>query len=405
MTTKAKPGRAKKLAEFHGFRNSVRWRLTPRGLQVEGKGIERTPGRPVTVTNVWEDYADHVNSAAKKYGVPCHLIVATICTESRGKADAIRLEPGFVSDAATPHQVSPGLMQTLISTARSALDRPGINRRWLLKPRNSIHAGTAYIAQQSASTKLDPPLVACAYNAGSLRHNNSPANRWKLVQFPIGTSEHCDRFVKFFNDAVHVLGRHEVEPAVGLEALLGDAGRRPPKPRPPAPKKPPKAPAASVTIAFGPSANRRDLRPHSRRVLTDILRAAGLRDCTITSTSRKPADQARVMFQNLELLGVASQKALYGPFGDQVIDVFAQGKRAGRSAARIQLAMERKIVELGPGNVSRHAADPKVLNVFDIAPTSIRNPRAFERAARKERGVSKLLTPPNDPGFHLEIPQ
>src|SRR6476620_10106479 len=164
---------AARLKGFHGFEDSGRWRVTPRGIAVEGKGVERTPGDPVTVTHVWSLYHDQINAAATRFNVPAQLIVATICTESSGRADAIRLEPRFVSDAATPNQVSPGLMQTLISTARSAMKNPNIDRKWLFVPGNSIMAGTAYIASQAGSTSLDPVLVAAAYNAGSLQHNTS----------------------------------------------------------------------------------------------------------------------------------------------------------------------------------------------------------------------------------------
>src|SRR3954452_17216217 len=217
---------AARLKGFHGFEDSVRWRVTPRGIAVEGKGVERTPGDPITVTHVWALYHNQINAAATRLGVPAQLILATICTESSGHADAIRLEPKFVSDAATPDQVSPGLMQTLISTARSALNDPGIDRKWLFVPGNSIMAGTAYIAGQATSTLLDPPLVAAAYNAGSLRHNASGRNRWKLVQYPIDSSEHCDRFVKWFNDACFALARHPIAPTIGLERLIGIDGAR-----------------------------------------------------------------------------------------------------------------------------------------------------------------------------------
>lgn len=392
--------RAAELAAYHRYRDSVRWRVTPRGVAIEGRGVERTPGPPVTVTRVWEAYADDVNAAAKKYAVPAHLIVATICTESTGRADAIRFEPRYVSDQATPHQVSPGLMQTLISTARGALGRPRIGRNWLFVPRNSIMAGTAYIASQARSTAYDPPLVAAAYNAGRLAYEGSADNRWKLRQYPIGTSEHCDRFVKWLNDAAYVLARHRIRPAIGLEALVGEA---PPSRR--------SAGGAGrdgdekVSIAFGPNADRKALTPLSRRVLTDVLCAAGLAVALVSSTSRSPADQARVMFENLERLGGTHQKALYGPFGDEVIEVYLRGKAAARTAARIRREMERRIVEIGPARVSRHAADPRVLGVFDVAPTSIAEPRAFERAVRAERRISNFLTPPNDPGYHLEIPQ
>jgi hypothetical protein len=46
-----------------------------------------------------------------------------------------------------------------------------------------------------------------------------------------------------------------------------------------------------------------------------------------------------------------------------------------------------------------------VLNVFDVAPSSIKDKVAFERAVKAERRVTKFLTPPDDPGYHLEIPQ
>ncbi|MND09835.1 hypothetical protein D3C83_334710 [compost metagenome] len=55
--------------------------------------------------------------------------------------------------------------------------------------------------------------------------------------------------------------------------------------------------------------------------------------------------------------------------------------------------------------MSRHAADPRVLNVFDVAPSSVANRAAFEQAVRAEPRVAKFLVPPKDPGYHLEIPQ
>jgi len=138
------------------------------------------------------------------------------------------------------------------------------------------------------------------------------------------------------------------------------------------------------------------------------MRKAGVPGALITSTQRTPAEQARAMFQNLEAKGVASQKALYGPNGDLVIDVFAAGKAVGKTAAQIQADMTRKIIGLGASNVSHHAADPKVLNVFDVAPTSIPAARqaAFKAALRSDPRVKKFLEPSDgDPAFHIEIAQ
>jgi murein DD-endopeptidase MepM/ murein hydrolase activator NlpD len=205
------------LLSYHrAFSGGVRWRLVPAGVEIEGSGVERTPGEPRTATRIWETYGKYINQWARHYKVPCALILATIATESGGRADALRIEPGYKSDGQTPHRVSPGLMQTLISTARATLKNNSINRKWRLEPKHSIQAGTCYIAEQKQKkkTELDPPKVACAYNAGGVYINESSKNRWRMRQYPINSAEHCDRFVKWFNDAVYVLKDHDLKPSV-----------------------------------------------------------------------------------------------------------------------------------------------------------------------------------------------
>lgn len=167
----------------------------------------------------------------------------------------------------------------------------------------------------------------------------------------------------------------------------------------------PEAASAAIEIAFGPNAKAESVTPFSRQVLTAILEKAGLRRVVISSTSRNASEQARVMFQNLEQFGVEHQKRLYAAAGDQVIEVYRRAKAAGKPAAEIRELMTQEILRIGPTRVSRHASDPKVLNVFDVAPSSVTDRAAFERAVRAEPRVAKFLVPPNDPGFHLEIPQ
>jgi soluble lytic murein transglycosylase-like protein len=208
------------LLEWHRyFADSVRWKLSDLGVEVEGSGCERTNGAPRTATRIWEQYSSDINRAVRSYRMPCELVVATICTESRGNANAVREEPGYVDDESTPHKISPGLMQTLISTAREALGA-SVDREYLLDPANSIRAGMAYIAKQARKTQLDPVLVAAAYNSGGLHHQTGSQNRWKLRQYPIGTSAHCDRFVEFYNDAVVVLAEHRDRAVMRHQDLL-----------------------------------------------------------------------------------------------------------------------------------------------------------------------------------------
>ena len=160
-----------------------------------------------------------------------------------------------------------------------------------------------------------------------------------------------------------------------------------------------------IIIKYGTKANAKDVTEFSLAVLKDILRTAGLRSALVSSTARSPAQQARVMYNNIVAKGVAAQKKLYAAAGDAVIDAYVKAKAAKKSPDQIKAAMEAKIIELGPSSVSHHAADPKILNVFDVAPSSIEDKKAFELAVSKEKRVSKFLLPPNDPGYHLEIPQ
>jgi Putative peptidoglycan binding domain/Transglycosylase SLT domain len=209
------------LRQKHGFReDGCRWCLTPQGLSIDGEPPQGTTGEPETVRRVWREYGASIEKWCTSAGVPVELVIATICTESGGRADAERLEPGYSSDLETPGRISLGLMQTLISTARDTLEMPAIDRAWLLDPDNSIRAGTAYIAKQARVTSFDPPKVACAYNAGGLYLQAGPENRWKMRQFPIGTGAHADRFVQWFNDCFRLFAADGGAPAMSFYAML-----------------------------------------------------------------------------------------------------------------------------------------------------------------------------------------
>jgi hypothetical protein len=180
------------------FPDGVEWALTPDGIEIDGVSAKGTMGDPTTVRDtIWQRYGDFCAASARKWGVPVELVVTTIATESRGKADARRPEPQLRDE-------SVGLMQTLVETARDALGRPQLAANDLLDPATSIDAGTAFIAKQRLLTHFDPPLVAAAYNAGSLKKDDSAQNRWKLHCFPKGTGRHIDTFVAFFADSMKV---------------------------------------------------------------------------------------------------------------------------------------------------------------------------------------------------------
>lgn len=214
----ALPGLTRPHAVFSG---SVTWRLTAAGLEVAGK-LEGQDGEPVAARRAFDWFGGHFRRVAAASGVPIELLVATACTEVLGDTRrfptpeaatrARREEPGYESDERTPHRVSVGLMQTLISTARQVMplpeDDPDMTRitaATLEDPAQSILAGASYIESQAPRTRLDPPVVACAYNAGAVYEQTGAENRWRMRQYPIGTGRHADRFVIFFNHAMRLI--------------------------------------------------------------------------------------------------------------------------------------------------------------------------------------------------------
>lgn len=146
---------------------------------------------------------------------------------------------------------------------------------------------------------------------------------------------------------------------------------------------------------------------YSKLVLTDIMQKAGVPSILITSTARTPADQARIMYENIERYGIDHQKLLYSRYGDQVIDEYSKYKSKKRHKQFIISMMKAKIIALDPSKVSNHVADPAKLNVIDVAPSSI-NPalrKLFVDVVQSDERVAKYFGPPKDPAYHLEIPQ
>lgn len=143
----------------------------------------------------------------------------------------------------------------------------------------------------------------------------------------------------------------------------------------------------------------------AKTILTKILNEVGISSVKITSTTRTPADQARIMYDNLQQYGVQKQKQLYGENGDLVIDEYEKAKNEGKQVSEIKQKMESKIKELGPATVSKHCGDPLKISIFDIAPSSIPDTKKidFVKALKNSKDLSKYLLPPTDPAYHLEI--
>lgn len=185
---------------------------------------------------------------------------------------------------------------------------------------------------------------------------------------------------------------------------------------------------SSTTIKLPQNAKQSQVSDQSATVMGELANSTGEKNPRISSIARDAKGQAVAMFQNAEgfdqngnKVGVTGLKADYGTNGDIVADVYGKGKamqglasQFGGTVTNEQIIgmMERKINELGVSNVTNHAADPNVLQVFDIAPTSIVNDTAFKNKIVNSTGQGKPISwhkfpgpGSSEKGYHVEIPQ
>lgn len=217
------------------YRNSKRWRILDSGaIEVEGDGVIRTRGEPVTARTFLQEHEAAAREASIKFNIPIAWIFGMACVEAVRLKNgfslnprSIREEDNYVSDEKTPNQVSPGMMQTLISTAAAMNKKFGlkldVTREGLFVARTSILLGTAYMRDRADYYKggvdtgrvvasvpkservFDPfDFVYCvaAYNAGKVYPNTSADYPFKMRTF---SPTRTERAIRFHNDMIAVL--------------------------------------------------------------------------------------------------------------------------------------------------------------------------------------------------------
>jgi RHS repeat-associated protein len=166
---------------------------------------------------------------------------------------------------------------------------------------------------------------------------------------------------------------------------------------------------SNTSTITGSSSNIKNVSDKSATVIGNSMTSAGESDVEVSSTYREPESQASAMYDNAVTKGAESQRNLYNSAGDKVVDTYENNSPEWNcSKAEAVNAMTQTINEQGPGNVSAHSSDPKVLNVIDIAPSSITDTKKFHNALHNNGGINKVITPIDKPGegaFHLEIKQ
>ena len=195
----------------------------------DGGYLYRTKGDPLTAYTAIQDFHGAIYGASAQFEIPVALIIGMMAVEATKQKDdrshfnprSLRLEPGYVSDLKTPNKVSPGLMQTLISTAQGMNDKfeiykamdgtiEQLSREDLFVPERSIMLGAAYMRYHIDRKETDevgfddddPVLLCSAYNAGSVR--GTTKNDWHLLTYG---KARMDKFVAYYNDTVAVLDR------------------------------------------------------------------------------------------------------------------------------------------------------------------------------------------------------
>lgn len=106
------------------------------------------------------------------------------------------------------------------------------------------------------------------------------------------------------------------------------------------------------------------------------------------------------MYNNI-VRDINEQRKIYRQPGQEVIDVYESESNLGRTREQIITAMKNKIVELGPSTVSHHCADSNVINVFDIAVSTLTNAKQFLTNIKTE--ADKVLE--ENRCYHIEISQ
>ncbi|WP_423740529.1 glycoside hydrolase family 19 protein [Flavobacterium columnare] len=159
--------------------------------------------------------------------------------------------------------------------------------------------------------------------------------------------------------------------------------------------------ASNVRIHFsGASAVESVISQRTRSILQEVGQSSNNFDIYITSTARTPHDQARIMYDNCSR-DLAEQRRTYAPPGQRVIDVYENNLNRPRNEV-INL-METKINELGPSTVSRHLADPAIMNTFDVSISNLSNPNDFRTQMESRPELDRLLI--ENGVYHIQINQ
>lgn len=169
--------------KFHRVFGSIAWAVKDQRVRLKN-GVPRSSVK--AISRCMQRYGASIRKYADARKLSRASVVATAITES-----------GCSNPKGSSDGLSSGPMQVTASTcaAVTGLSRSTCRVRMHTKPSFSFDVGTRYMASsfQRNQHRRDPPKIAAAYNAGSIR--KSFKNRWRMVS----TGNHIDRFVNAYN--------------------------------------------------------------------------------------------------------------------------------------------------------------------------------------------------------------
>jgi len=168
---------------LHNIFGGVSWRVLNQRVRVGGTA---STGSVSAVRTCMNRYGASIRKWADHYRLSRASVAATALTESN-----------CTNPAGSSDGLSSGPMQVTASTcaALMGLSRATCRSRMHSSPDFSFQVGAKYMGSsyQRNQHHRDPPKIAAAYNAGSLRRTSS--NRWHMVS----TGNHINRFVLWYN--------------------------------------------------------------------------------------------------------------------------------------------------------------------------------------------------------------
>jgi Transglycosylase SLT domain len=168
---------------LHNIYGGVSWRVLNQRVRVGGTAAT---GSVSAVRTCMNRYGASIRRWADHYQLSRASVAATALTESN-----------CTNPAGSSDGLSSGPMQVTASTcsALMGLSRATCRSRMHTSPDFSFQVGAKYMGSsyQRNQHHRDPPKIAAAYNAGSLRKTSS--NRWHMVS----TGNHINRFVLWYN--------------------------------------------------------------------------------------------------------------------------------------------------------------------------------------------------------------